>query len=129
MNRKLPSIIEEVGFDFDWDEKKVWALELPVEEVKIDELTWHLDIPFLFTKPNGYYDLKPSQVLENPDDFNEEYSRTINADLSFPIDVMFWRGRWVILDGLHRLMKANLQGQEEVSVRKVPNSAIQAISK
>lgn len=25
MNRKLPKIIEDIGFDFHWSEEKVWA--------------------------------------------------------------------------------------------------------
>jgi len=45
-DRKLPKIIKEVGFDFSWDVKKVWALDYPVEEIEINELTWHFDIPF-----------------------------------------------------------------------------------
>lgn len=129
MKKDLPKVIEEVGFDFNWDEKKVWALNLPVEEIDINELTWHFDVPFLWTKPNGYYDLKPSEVLANPEQYKDEYERTMKADLSHPIDVMEWRGHWLILDGLHRLMKASIQGQEKVNVRKVPQSAIPAISK
>ena len=36
--RKLPKIIKDVGFDFSWDESKVWALDVPVEEIDITEL-------------------------------------------------------------------------------------------
>lgn len=127
--KKPPEVIKEVGFDFNWDEKKVWALDLPVEEMAINDLVWHFDIPFLWTKPDGYYDLKPNEVLANPSQHTEEYERTLKADLSHPIDIMQWRGRWLILDGLHRLMKASIQGQEKVNVRKVPQSAIPAITK
>lgn len=28
-----PQIIKDVGFDFMWDSKKVWALNIPVEEM------------------------------------------------------------------------------------------------
>ena len=35
---KLPGEIKKVGFDFRWDTKKVWALDLPVEEIPIEEL-------------------------------------------------------------------------------------------
>ncbi|MEK6812264.1 MAG: hypothetical protein AABX76_01770 [Nanoarchaeota archaeon] len=39
MNRKdFQRIIKEVGFDFDWDEKKVWELKYPVEDMSIDKL-------------------------------------------------------------------------------------------
>ncbi|MCR4277606.1 MAG: hypothetical protein NUV80_03280 [Candidatus Berkelbacteria bacterium] len=129
MDRQMPAIIKEVGFDFDWDEPKVWALDLPVEGMDIKELAWHFDIPFLWTKPNGYYDLKSSQVLDSPDQYYDEHERVANADLSHPIDIMRWRDRWLILDGLHRLMKASVMGLRKVEVHKVPQELIPKIRK
>lgn len=127
MKWKLPKIIEEVGFDFSWDEQKVWKLQYPIEQISIDELTWHFKVPFIWSKPNGYYDVEPQEVLDNPNNHPEEYQRTMEADLSYPIDIMYWKGRWLILDGLHRLMKASLQNDKTVKVRKIPESAIPLI--
>jgi len=129
MSRELPPIIKEVGFDFHWDERKVWALNIPVEVLPISELTWHLDIPFLWSQPAGFYDLKPSTVLHHPEQYPEEYARTLEADLQYPIDIMQKAEHWVILDGLHRLMKAALQEQVSVKVRKIPQSAVPLIQK
>lgn len=28
---EIPHIIEEVGFDFDWDEEDVWKLDYPID--------------------------------------------------------------------------------------------------
>jgi len=120
----LPDIIKEVGFDFDWDEKKVWTLKYPVEEMNINELIWHFDIPF-----HSVYNLRSSQIIENPKKYNEEYKRTMESDLSFPIDIMHNKGRWLILDGLHRLIKANILGLKKVKVRKIPRSEIPNILK
>lgn len=127
MKWKLPKIIEEVGFDFSWDEQKVWKLQYPIEQISIDELTWHFKVPFIWSKPNGYYDVEPQEVLDNPKNHPEEYQRTMEADLSYPIDIMYCKGRWLILDGLHRLMKASLQNDKTVKVRKIPESAIPLI--
>ncbi len=128
MEKVLPKIIEEVGFDFSWSEKKVWALDIPVEKIDIKELEWHFEIPFWSTK-NGYYDLKPNDVINFPENHQEEYDRTMKADLSYPIDIMENKGRWLILDGLHRLVKAKILGKTEVEVRKVPRSKIPEIEK
>lgn len=128
LTKALPAIIEEVGFDFSWDEAKVWALDVPVEDMPIGELTWHFDIPF-WSKPGGFYDLYPRDVIEYQEENKQEYNRTMKADTSHPIDVMFWRGRWLILDGLHRLVKQALEGRETVKVRKISKSAIPAILK
>lgn len=129
MSRELPDIIKEVGFDFSWDERKVWDLDVPTEEMPIDELTWHLDVPFIWSKPDGYYDVNPREVIEHPKQHPEEYERTMQSDTNYPIDVMYWKKRWLILDGLHRLMKQAINGVEVIRVRKVPESAIPQILK
>ena len=127
--RELPDIIREVCFDFSWDEQKIWSLDVPVEEIPITELTWHFDIPFIWSKPDGYYDVKPQEVIDHPENQPEEFHRTIQADTNYPIDIMFWKGRWLILDGLHRLMKQSIEGKEKVEVRKISKSAIPLILK
>jgi len=125
----MPESIKAVGFDFNWDEKKVWKINAPVEEMDISELLWHLDVPFLWSKPDGYYDVNPRWVLDSPERYSEEYDRTMKSDVSYPIDVMWWRGRWVILDGLHRLMKLHGEGMTKINIRKIPASAIADITK
>lgn len=129
MSRELPNIIKEVGFDFSWDERKVWELDVPAEEMPISDLTWHFDIPFIWSKPDGFYDVKPSEVIDHPDLHPEEYERTMRSDVTFPIDIMCWKERWLILDGLHRLMKQSIQVEKSVRVRKIPESAIPIIRK
>jgi len=128
MKRELPAIIKEVGFDFSWDESKVWVLDFPTESMPMSELSWHFDIPFWNT-PGGFYDLYPRDVISNPDRHEQEYQRTMSADTGHPIDVMLWKGRYVILDGLHRLVKQAIEGKQEVVVRKIPKSAIPRIKK
>lgn len=127
--REVPEIIKEVGFDFSWDERKVWGLDVSAEAMPIDELTWHFDIPFIWSKPDGYYDIKPSEVIEHPELHTEEYERTMQSDTDYPIDIMYWKKHWLILDGLHRLMKQAVQGASIVQVRKIPESAIPQIRK
>jgi hypothetical protein len=129
MNREQPAIIKEVGFDFSWDERKVWELDVPAEEMSIDELTWHFDMPFIWSKPDGYYDVNPREVIEHPELHIEEYERTMQSDTDYPIDVMYWKKRWLILDGLHRLMKQAILGTTVVQIRKIPESDIPLILK
>ena len=128
MTKKLPKIIKDVGFDFDWSEKKVWALDIPVEEMNIKELGWHLEVPF-WDKKNGYYDLMPSQVMQEPEKYKEEYDRTMNCNLDYPLDIMQNKGRWLLLDGLHRLVKAKILDIKKIRVRKIPRSKIPKITK
>lgn len=127
VKKDIPQIIKDVGFDFNWSEEKVWALDVPVEEIPINLLTWHFDVPFLWE--NGVYNLKPQDVIDNPDAHKEEYERMMKADLIHPIDVMENKGRLLILDGLHRLMKASVLEMGKVKVRKVSRELIPKILK
>jgi hypothetical protein len=128
MKTELPHIIKQVGFDFNWDNKKVWALNLPVKEMSISKLSWHFDIPFWW-HDGGYYNLKPSDVINNPEKYKQEYERTMSSDLSYPLDIMYWKKRWLLLDGLHRLVKAYILGENTIKVRKVPVKEIPNILK
>lgn len=128
MTKKLPQIIKDVGFDFRWSEEKVWALDAPIEQMDISELEWHFDIPFWST-PGGYYNLSPNQVLNEPEKYIQEFERTMKADTSYPLDIMFWKGKWLLLDGLHRLVKLKRQKNKTVKVRKIPIELIPVISK
>ena len=125
---QIPEIIKEVGFDFDWENEKVWSLNIPVTEMDIKELTWHFDIPFHWHK-GVMYNLKSRKIIENPKEYKEEYERTMNADMQYPIDIMENKGRWLILDGLHRLMKAYIQRKKKVRVRIIPRDKITEITK
>ena len=128
MPHKLPTMIKKVGFDFHWSNRKVWKVKAPVVEMSIKKLEWMFDIPFWWTK-GSYYNLSPNQVIANPKKYSYEYKRTMKADLKYPIDIMFYKGRWLILDGLHRLVKAKLLGMKVVKVRKIPKSKVRDILK
>lgn len=128
MKSDVPDIIKEVGFDFDWDNRKVWALQLPISWLDVRELAWHFDIPFL-DENGGSYNLTPREVMENPGAHEKEYYRTMEADTIHPIDIMENKGRLLILDGLHRLMKEYMAGKDKVAVRIIPKEMIPVIIK
>ena len=124
----IPDSVLEYGFDFNWDEKDVWKLEYPTQEIVSELLEWHFNIPFWNWK-NEWYVLKPIDVINNPEKYKSQYDRIMNSDISYPIDVMENKGRLVILDGLHRLVKCKLLGINKIKVRIIPRSEIPNISK
>ena len=107
----------------------MWALDESVEDMNIEELIWHFDIPFWEKEGTDAYNLIPWDVINHPEIEKTHYKKVQNADLSHPIDIMENKGRWLILDGLHRLVKAYMQGQKTVKVRKIPRSRIPEIQK
>ncbi|MBQ6437978.1 ParB-like nuclease domain-containing protein [bacterium] len=124
----IPQSVLESGFDFNWDEKDVWALNYPPQEISIDQLAWHFAVPF-WNWAGQEYVLTPNQVMAAPQKYQAEYDRIMAADTAYPIDVMENKGRLVILDGLHRLAKLKLQGCTQVPVRIIPRSEIKNIAK
>lgn len=124
----IPESILEYGFDFDWDEQDVWKLDYPTQEIVTEILEWHFDRPF-WNWDSEWYVLKPIDVINNPNKFKSEYDRIMNSDISYPIDIMENKGRLVILDGLHRLVKCKILGMDKVKVRIIPRSEIPNIAK
>lgn len=115
----LPSVIEKYWYAFDWDVEALWALDLKAESFPLSRLEWMLDIPaFGFEGEN--YCLSAREVLRQPFRYAAEYQRVKMASLVFPIEIVWLRGRWVILDGMHRMMKAHEAQHDEIMVRKVP---------
>lgn len=127
-NENIPKSVLEYGFDFDWDEKDVWNLDYPVEQMKIETLEWHFDIPF-WDWNNECYNLTPNQVIEDKEKYMEQYDRIMKSNIDYPIDIMENKGRYVILDGLHRLTKYKILGFKEIKVRIIPRNEIKNISK
>lgn len=119
----LPESVIACGFDFYWDNEKVWKIKAPVTTCPLADLEWHFDIPFLW-EGEGTYNLKARDVIEHPEQHREEYDRMLRADMTHPIDCMENKGRLVILDGLHRLMNAFVKGSAMVCIRVIPRKHI-----
>ena len=126
--KNIPESILEYGFDFDWDEEDVWKLDYLAQEINIKLLEWHFDRPF-WNWDNEWYVLKPIDVINNPDKYKSQYDRIMDSDISYPIDVMENKGKLVILDGLHRLVKCKILGMDKVKVRIIPRDEIANIAK
>ncbi|HEV7702528.1 MAG TPA: hypothetical protein VGO63_03765 [Candidatus Paceibacterota bacterium] len=123
---QLPEIIQNHGFDFHWDNEKVWSLDVTLEDIDIAELEWIFNYPFWKNKTKC--DLCPNQVMQSIDLYPEHKKRILNADISHPIDIMKNQlGNWLILDGMHRLAKLIMEGNKKVKVRKISREFIPLI--
>ena len=101
-------------------------LDLPTEPFPIARLAWHFDVP-LWPDGERAYQVTPRQVLLQPHRFAADYARTRAASLVFPIEITFFKRRWLILDGVHRLLKAHELGHEDILVRKVPKAFLRTM--
>ena len=117
-----------VGLDFgNWEEELLWVLDLPTTKISISELGWHLDCPFWEHDNGERYTVTLRDVLEKEEGTIMEQESVRKADTTYPIDIYFNKDKWLILDGLHRLVKLYEAGAEEVSVRIVPDDKLSSI--
>lgn len=122
-----PSVIRRYWYSIDWEVADLWALDLPVRNVPIAVLLWHLDVP-VWPDPAGRpYRVTPREVIAWPEQHITEYRRTIAADSTFPIEVIERGGRLMILDGIHRLTKLWSGGAKQIPIRLVPPKAVRWI--
>lgn len=122
-----PKSIQSVDISFKKDDKKIQELDLPVEEIDIDKLLWHFDYPFWEKEGTNDWNLTAWELIKNPEGEPTHYKRVRDVNLLFPLQIMWYKNRWLLLDGLHRLVKAYVQGKKKVKVRIVPESAISQI--
>jgi hypothetical protein len=126
--RKFPPDIAEY-FRSTWDTHELWRLEAPRRPIRIADLEWHLDYPFCSSEPPApLFDLTPRAVLESPREFPQHWRRVLHADLSFPIHVSAFGRRWVILDGIHRLVSAIAASLEVMECKIVPREHLRISS-
>ena len=83
-----------------------------------EETLWRLDLP-IWRWEGRRFQLSLRQVLEDRERYRAHHEKAARADTSLPIHVAERGGRWVILDGYHRLLKVLLQGAPTIKVVKV----------
>ena len=117
-----------VGLDFgNWEEEKIWALQLPIVEMDIKELLWHFDAPWWPNDNGERWTITLWDVIHQNEGSKNEQIKMEKADLSYPIDILENKDKWLVLDGLHRLVKAYKRGQKKISVRIIPRERLPEI--
>lgn len=114
----IPDALQGWLLETRWDNTRLWALDLPTIQLPVDLLRWHYTLPW-WRHDGRWFQLTPTQVLERPDDFPEHRDRIERADLSYPLHVTRRRGRWLVIDGIHRLVKADSEGAASVDAHPV----------
>ena len=113
--------------DGSWDLSKLWALDLPVSSLEVSTLSWQLDLPW-WRVGDRWFAVAPSQVWADPGRFADQWERTMRADLGRPIHLRESERGPLILDGVHRLLKAAVEGRTRISAVTVPRHRLPEIS-
>jgi hypothetical protein len=62
----------------------------------------------------GWFRVCPIEVKLHPEQHPEHMTRLHKVDLTFPVHVLHRHGQWMVLDGIHRLLKADIAGAETI---------------
>jgi hypothetical protein len=123
----LPDPVMAVMAGFWWDDDRLRGLSLPVAPVALSELAWGLEIPF-WSDGRKPYSVRGRDLLEDPDRYPEHRRRVHWSDLRHPLALYEKEpGRWIILDGYHRLVKAAREARTEVPVVRLPDAAVPGV--
>lgn len=124
----VPPELTAYILDFHWDLELLHALDLPSVALPLADLAHHLDLPF-WAYEGRPFQVSPRQVVADPVTYHDQYQRTQTADLRHPLDaVRRPDDRITILDGIHRLLRAELEGRPVVAVRVLPWPALDQIA-
>ncbi|MDH5671190.1 MAG: hypothetical protein OEZ06_03520 [Myxococcales bacterium] len=126
----LPASLRGVFPPARWDVTKLWTLDTEAEEVPTAELWWCLELcVWPSAPPERLFDLSPSEVLREPERYPRSMARIFAADLSYPLELYDYRGRFVLIDGYHRLARLRLEGASRALVRRHPASIMKDIAR
>jgi len=100
-----------------WSRDRLHRLVLPVVELPIADLRWQLDLPW-WRVGHRHFAVSPNQVRSEPRNYAEQWRRVLDAELCFPIHLLE-RDRLTVLDGVHRLLKADVLGMSHASAHVV----------
>ena len=122
-----PALLEKIDLNFIYDNKKIWKLKSPTREMPINKLLWHFDYPFWEKEGTDDWNLTPWEVIKDPEQQPTHYKKIIESNLRFPIAIMKYKGRWRVLDGLHRLAKGYIEGDIKIKVIIIPKAKLDQI--
>jgi GNAT superfamily N-acetyltransferase len=115
----VPASVQAVLLPRRWDLGRLLALDLPRTTVATADYEWMLDIPMWRDERGTWFTITPNQVRADRGSNPWQWDRTLRANLEIPIHIAQREGRSVIIDGVHRLLKATMIGRGRLPARIV----------
>lgn len=126
MNDKHPpQSLTDVGLNMYVDTFKLSNLPFHVAEIKLEDLLWHLDMPVWSKDGTDDWNLTPQEVIDKEPLTMTHQKRVEDADITYPIVITKLNSRLVILDGIHRLVKVYLAGNNTIKAKVIPASYLE----
>ena len=129
LSKSIPYALAEHILPFNWDVRKVWALDTLPMVIPREDIDYLLYLPLWSSIPNNgmMFDTTPMEVIDDPFSYKHQHERIAKADLSHPLEMLLMDYRPWILDGVHRLARLYIEEIEMVAVRFHSESTISKI--
>ena len=94
---------------------------------------WALCQPVRGRRPSGgdpphrIFDVAPVTVLAHPESHPKHWKRIQDAETTRPLELVRYGGRWVMIDGYHRLARMRLDKDTSAFVRLHPQGTMDRI--
>jgi len=119
-HKQPPRILTDAGLNMFVDTVKLRELSLPIVDVDLYKLIWHFDMPVWAKDKTDEWNLTPWEVIEKRGGTKGHQERTKKADAKYPIIVTKYRSKYVVLDGVHRLVKAFVNNEKKIKAKIIP---------
>ncbi|MEK7507475.1 MAG: hypothetical protein AAB602_00110 [Patescibacteria group bacterium] len=119
-NKQPPQALIDAGLSMFVNTTKLRELPLRVADIDIENLLWHFDMPVWAKDGTDDWNLAPWEVIKKREGTLLHWERAEKTDLRFPIVITEYNSRLVILDGVHRLVKAYIRGDKKIKAKIIP---------
>ncbi len=119
-NLKPPHKLTNVGLSMFVNTVKLRKLLLPIVEVDIKKLIWHFDMPVWAKDKTDGWNLTPREVIKKLKGSRGHQKRVEAADTRHPIIITKYKSKYVVLDGIHRLLKIYVTGGKKIRAKIIP---------
>ncbi len=128
MAEVIPKTLRDAGYEMCCDIAAIDTRDIPTTNLAIEDLVWIFDLP-LWGKDGEDWNLTPRDVINRVPGSANQWKRVEDADLAFPLLVCRKNNKWLVLDGVHRLVKMSLEGKTTVSVKILPDDTVASCSR
>lgn len=119
-NKKPPRILTDVGLSMFVNTVKLRELPLPIIDIEIKKLLWHFNMPVWEKDGTDDWNLRPREVIRKEKGTIGHQKKIQKADTSYPIIITKYNNQYVILDGIHRLVKVYMNGKKKIKAKVIP---------
>jgi len=114
---KPPKILTDAGYEIYCDTFKLRRLDVPVVDFEINKLVWNFNLPFWEKDKTDDWNLTPREVINKAAGSFRHQKRIGKVNLKYPIFLLYKNKKWLVVDGVHRLVKAHLAGQNTIKAK------------